>query len=466
MDLSKLSDEQLIVAAKIRKYAIEAGIDPDYALSHALAENSKLDNKIIGPKIEGKSERAVGVMQLLPSTAASRKVDPHNEDQNIKGGIDYLKENLQTFNNDKFLASAAYHAGPGTMKKFTETGDTNLLGPKTLAYLNTMREMTDMESPGLVEKQEEAPAEAEYDVADLENIIDRNSKASDEAKTYGFSPKQDIIAGTAGAAAGTMPSIVGGTLRATGQALGEGLQQGMKLPAATASPPAAPSTSGSPAAVRNWILSQGGKDRGAQNYGQAHEFETGTRTAAKYNNPATGKTMQPTFRFAKPVSVEAPPPPPTPPSPSPLQRVGTGLKAVATSPLAQRTLGGLGVGAGLSETVERARSGDVLGTGLAGLSTLGSAASMAPGLQVPGAAVSLGSMGALGMADAVRNKFASEAKNPPAPATEQEMKQAEPPAIIYPQFKMHKKSPDEITGALEQSLDQQMQDFSAQPAQI
>jgi hypothetical protein len=457
MDFSKFTDQQLITASKIRKYAIEAGIDPDYALSHALAENASLDNKIVGPKIEGRAERAVGIMQILPSTATHLKIDPTNEDENIRGGIDYLKQNLQTFNNDKFLASAAYHAGPATMKKFTETGDTSLLGPKTLTYLDQIRKMNNMESPGLIGDQEaqQTPPKTneqteELDVANLENLIDKNSG---QKTPYGFSPKQDVLAGGAGALTGVIPTVVGGTLRAVGESFGEGLNKGMGSTTST--------SSGSTNAVRNWIRSMGGQDRGAKDYKQAHEFETGTRKGATIRNPVTGERFTPTFRTSKPVleAVEATEPV------SALQRATSVGKSILSSPIVRRTVGPAAVAAGASETLERARAGDTLGTGLAGLSTLGSGAAMVPGLQVPGTAVSLGSLGALGLADSVRNRMAADAQNPPAPPTQEELQKAQEPAITYPQFKMKRKSPDEITGALEQSLDKQMQDFSAQPAQ-
>jgi hypothetical protein len=90
---------------------------------------------------------------------------------------------------------------------------------------------------------------------------------------------------------------------------------------------------------------------------------------------------------------------------------------------------------------------------------------MVPGLQIPGSAIALGSTGALGLADAFRNRIAADAKNPMPAPTEEDMQKATQPAFVYPRTGPRRKSADEITGALEQSLDQQMQDFSSQPAQ-
>ncbi len=71
---------------------------------------------------------AVGIMQLLPSTAASSAVqivDIENTEQNIHAGAKYLRHLLDTYLSDPELDStnrlllglAAYNAGPGNLKK-------------------------------------------------------------------------------------------------------------------------------------------------------------------------------------------------------------------------------------------------------------------------------------------------------------------------------------------------------------
>ncbi len=62
---------------------------------------------------------ARGLMQLMPATAAELGVNnSFDPKQNIAGGVKYLRQMLDTFNQDKKLALAAYNAGPGAVKKY------------------------------------------------------------------------------------------------------------------------------------------------------------------------------------------------------------------------------------------------------------------------------------------------------------------------------------------------------------
>ena len=62
---------------------------------------------------------AMGLMQLMPSTAASYGVtNPFNPNQNVAGGVAYLHDLLVRYHGNLSLALAAYNAGSGAVAKY------------------------------------------------------------------------------------------------------------------------------------------------------------------------------------------------------------------------------------------------------------------------------------------------------------------------------------------------------------
>jgi hypothetical protein len=98
------------VKAAIVKHSVEMGVDPAITLSIAKTESGfRHDLR--------SSHGAVGVFQLMPSTARRMGLNPYSLDDNIKGGIMYYKSMYQMFGKME-LAIAAYNAGPGNVKKY------------------------------------------------------------------------------------------------------------------------------------------------------------------------------------------------------------------------------------------------------------------------------------------------------------------------------------------------------------
>lgn len=93
----------------IVQHSVALGVDPAIALSIAKVESGYNHSR---RSVNG----AVGVFQLMPSTAARMGLNPYHLNDNIKGGILYYKMMYKMFGSTE-LALAAYNAGPAYILK-------------------------------------------------------------------------------------------------------------------------------------------------------------------------------------------------------------------------------------------------------------------------------------------------------------------------------------------------------------
>jgi hypothetical protein len=145
-----LTPEKIKYAVEIANKAANMGILPELAVSMAYHE-SGLDPKKTG----GIGE--IGIMQVRPETAESMGFDSKslksNPDAQIDAGLRYLKEQLNTYDNDPKLAVVAYNAGPDA--QFFRGGD---LHPTTKKYLDSIEAMGGFDEPAQA-PAEQAPSE-------------------------------------------------------------------------------------------------------------------------------------------------------------------------------------------------------------------------------------------------------------------------------------------------------------------
>ena len=106
------NEKQRQLAELVRRLAPEYGIEPRLALAVARTE-SNLNPNAVSPK------NAQGLMQLIPETALRFNVKkPFDPEQNVRGGLAYLRWLLAYFRGDVALVAAGYNAGEGAVNRY------------------------------------------------------------------------------------------------------------------------------------------------------------------------------------------------------------------------------------------------------------------------------------------------------------------------------------------------------------
>ncbi|MDM9620868.1 lytic transglycosylase F [Rhizobium sp. AC44/96] len=148
------------LVAIFRKHAGEYSFDYLMLIAQGYQE-SQLDQTRRSPR------GAVGVMQLLPATAADKDIGitgiAQSEDRNVEAGAKYLRHLIDVYINDpgitprdqQLMAFAAYNAGPGNLRKFrkkatelgldpniwfgnVENGAAAIVGRETVQYVSNI----------------------------------------------------------------------------------------------------------------------------------------------------------------------------------------------------------------------------------------------------------------------------------------------------------------------------------------
>lgn len=129
--VAKAIPEHRKVMELVRKLAPEYGVYPRLAMAIIRAE-SNFNPTAVSPK------NAQGLMQLIPETAERFNVrKPFDPEQNIRGGLSYLRWLLAYFKGDIELVAAAYNAGEGAVNRYGGIPPY----PETRNYVRRIREI-------------------------------------------------------------------------------------------------------------------------------------------------------------------------------------------------------------------------------------------------------------------------------------------------------------------------------------
>ena len=112
-------------------YGIRPGL-----LTGLITQESRWNPSALGP-VNWTGERAIGLGQLLPSTASGLGVNPYDPFDNLKGSAMYLNQMLGKYGGDERLALMAYNWGPGNVDSWSAGGaNPNRVPSETRNYID------------------------------------------------------------------------------------------------------------------------------------------------------------------------------------------------------------------------------------------------------------------------------------------------------------------------------------------
>jgi len=123
------------IDAAIDQAAARHNVDPNLVRSVIKVESNFNPNAV-------SRKGAMGLMQLMPSTARSLKVsNPFDPAQNVDAGVRHLKRLLENYGGDVRLSLAAYNAGSGAVARSAGV-------PRIRETQNYVRKITDLYTGG------------------------------------------------------------------------------------------------------------------------------------------------------------------------------------------------------------------------------------------------------------------------------------------------------------------------------
>lgn len=108
---AEMQKPQITPQNALKQAAESAGLPEALVRSVARIESGFRQNAV-------SSRGAIGLMQLMPGTAANLGINPNLMLENAQGGAVYLRFLLLHYHGDSALALAAYNAGPGAVERF------------------------------------------------------------------------------------------------------------------------------------------------------------------------------------------------------------------------------------------------------------------------------------------------------------------------------------------------------------
>jgi hypothetical protein len=189
-----LSDEQIEVADKIIAEANRQGVDPQLALSIGWIESNFNPNPPRAKDPEtGKVTSATGPMQLTVAAAKDTDVeDRHNVDENIRGGVTYIKQGLDKY-KDPYLAALRYKEGDEVVGAYLESKDPKVIPTAGIQYWDMLSQhyvATPTEETAETRPKPDLPSQEEDVVNSSPGML--NALASDIFGTVSENPEATL----------------------------------------------------------------------------------------------------------------------------------------------------------------------------------------------------------------------------------------------------------------------------------